>query len=389
MSMSLSEKMHMKQTQLKQAGLLRVRQKIDPASVNQIYPSMVLSVDGVEHINFSSNDYLGLSQAPEMLDALCLSAKQYGVGSGSSPLVTGYGHAHQLLEEQLCQVTGHEAGLLFCSGFSANTALMKTLFNTGDTVVADKRVHASIVDGLVDSKATLKRFLHNDLASAERLMSKYAPQALVTESIFSMDGDVAPLADLSRLCRENNTCFIVDDAHGFGIQPALPATMKPVNASIADIQVVTFGKALGCQGAAILGSQLLIDFLVSNAREYIYSTALSPINASLALTAVKLTQTSELRAVKLAENIAYFKQSCLSAKIWLSESMTPIQPLIIGDVDNTLAIAEKLKSLGVWVGAIRPPTVLKGSARLRITITALHTHGDIDTLVNSLTLALG
>lgn len=211
----------------------------------------------------------------------------------------------------------------------------------------------------------------------------------MTESIFSMDGDVAPLADLSRLCRENNTCFIVDDAHGFGIQPALPATMKPVNASIADIQVVTFGKALGCQGAAILGSQLLIDFLVSNAREYIYSTALSPINASLALTAVKLTQTSELRAVKLAENIAYFKQSCLSAKIWLSESMTPIQPLIIGDVDNTLAIAEKLKSLGVWVGAIRPPTVLKGSARLRITITALHTHGDIDTLVNSLTLALG
>lgn len=387
--MSLSEKIHIRQAQLKQAGLLRVRQKIDPVSVNKKHPSMVFSVGGMDHINFSSNDYLGLTQAPEMLDVLCSSAQEYGVGSGSSPLVTGYSHAHQLLEEQLCQVTNHEAGLLFCSGFSANTTLMKTLFNTGDIVVADKWVHASIIDGLVDSKASLKRFLHNDLASAERLISKYTPQALVTESIFSMDGDMAPLEDLSRVCRENNTFFIVDDAHGFGIQSALPARVKPVDASIADIQVVTFGKALGCQGAAILGSQILIDFLVSNAREYIYSTALSPINASLALAAVKLTQASEVRAVKLAENIAYFKQSCLSAKICLSESMTPIQPLIIGDVDKTLAIAKKLKSLGVWVGAIRPPTVLKGSARLRITLTALHTHSDIDTLVHSLTLALG
>jgi 8-amino-7-oxononanoate synthase len=381
---SLAEKIQGRQAQLKQAGLLRRRQKLDSAQVEPTKASMHFVVDGVDYLNFSSNDYLGLTQEPELLTALNLSAQEYGVGSGSSPLVTGYSQAHQLLEQQLCKVTGHEAGLLFCSGFSANTALMKTLFDSSDCVVADKLVHASIIDGLVDSKASLKRFLHNDLVSARRLLEKHKPQALVTESIFSMDGDSAPLASLSRLCREQGAWLIVDDAHGFGIQSALPSNTVPANADVADIQVVTFGKALGCQGAAILGSQVLIDFLVSNAREYIYSTALSPTSASLALAAVKLTQGVSPKALTLAGNIAYFKQACVSAKVVLSESMTPIQPLIIGDADKTVEVAQQLKTLGVWVGAIRPPTVPKGSARLRITITALHTKSDIDKLVSAL-----
>lgn len=385
---SLTEKIKARQAQLTQAGLLRGRQKIDSVRVKSTKPSMHFLVDGVDYLNFSSNDYLGLTQAPELLSALNLSAQEYGVGSGSSPSVTGYSQAHQLLEQQLCRVTGHEAGLLFGSGFSANTALMKTLFDSGDCVVADKLVHASIIDGLSDSKVSFKRYLHNDLVSAERLLEKHKPQALVTESIFSMDGDSAPLAALSRLCREHDAWLIVDDAHGFGIQLALPANVIPANAEVADIQVVTFGKALGCQGAAILGSQELIDFLVANAREYIYSTALSPTSASLALAAVKLSQEPSQRALTLTANIAYFKQVCASATISLSGSVTPIQPLIIGDVDKTLAVAQQLKTLGVWVGAIRPPTVPKGSARLRITITALHTKSDIDKLVSALALVL-
>lgn len=381
---SLFDKIRSKQAQLNDAGLLRRRQALTPAQGE----SASFSLNGRHYLNFSSNDYLGLSQAPALLESLNSSAKKYGVGSGSSPLVTGYSEAHACLEQALCQITGHEAGLLFCSGFSANAALMKTLFDSGDTVIADKLVHASIIDGLTDSKATFKRFLHNDIQSANRLIAKYSPQAVITESIFSMDGDMAPLEALSTSCKRDNSWLIVDDAHGFGIQAAL-GNYVPASAELVDVQVVTFGKALGCQGAAILGSQALIDFLVSNARDYIYSTALSPVNACVALAAVELTQGANTRALTLADNIDYFKRSCALANIGLTESITPIQPLIIGDVDKTVSIAQQLRASGIWVGAIRPPTVPKGSARLRITITALHTHDEIDRLVSALTLALG
>lgn len=381
---SLFDKIERKQAQLNDAGLLRRRQALTPIEG----ASVDFSLNGRHYLNFSSNDYLGLSQAPQLFDSLNAGARRYGVGSGSSPLVTGYSESHVRLEQRLCQITGHEAGLLFCSGFSANSALMKTLFASGDTVIADKLVHASIIDGLTDSKATFKRFLHNDIQSADRLIAKYSPQAVITESIFSMDGDMAPLESLSRSCKRDNIWLIVDDAHGFGIQAAL-GSYVPVSAALADVQVVTFGKALGCQGAAILGSQALIDFLVSNARDYIYSTALSPVNACVALAAVELTQEADERQVTLADNIHYFKRACSLANIALTESMTPIQPLIIGDVDKTVRVAQQLNESGIWVGAIRPPTVPKGSARLRITITALHTHDELDRLVNALSLALG
>ena len=314
---------------------------------------------------------------------MCGAAKRYGVGSGSSPLVTGYSEAHLALEQRLCKITGHQAALLFCSGFSANTALMKTLFDSSDTVMADKLMHASVIDGLKDSQAQLKRFLHNDIASAERIMNQRVPTALVTESIFSMDGDIAPLSSLSQLCKQNHVCLIVDDAHGFGVQiPPL------VDAKIADIQVVTFGKALGCQGAAILASQQVIDFLVSNAREYIYSTAISPVNACVALAAVDLIDTDRSLVQRLSDNIGYFRLQCAQADIKLADSGTAIQPLVLGDVDTTLLVADKLKQLGLWVGAIRPPTVPKGSARLRMTITAMHTRDDIDRLVDGLSTSL-
>nr|WP_150104346.1 8-amino-7-oxononanoate synthase [Shewanella sediminis] len=381
---SLSDKIRSKQAQLNDAGLLRRRQALTPIEGETVD----FSLNGRHYLNFSSNDYLGLSQASGLLDSLNTGAKRYGVGSGSSPLVTGYSEAHVRLEQTLCQITGHEAGLLFCSGFSANSALMKTLFGSGDTVIADKLVHASIIDGLTDSEATFKRFLHNDIQSADRLIAKYSPQAVITESIFSMDGDMAPLEALSTSCKRNNSWLIVDDAHGFGIQAAL-GNYVPASAELADVQVVTFGKALGCQGAAILGSQALIDFLVSNARDYIYSTALSPANACVALAAVELTQESDERALTLADNIHYFKRACSLANIGLTESITPIQPLIIGDVDKTVWVAQQLNESGIWVGAIRPPTVPKGSARLRITITAIHTHDELDRLVSALTQALG
>ncbi|QQX82084.1 8-amino-7-oxononanoate synthase [Shewanella sp. KX20019] len=363
---------------LEEQGLLRKRIKVmlDAEHAN------CFEVDDLPYINFSSNDYLGLSRSTKVIEALHEGAKSYGFGSASSPLVVGYSQAHQQLEQTLCQATGHEAALLFCSGFSANNALMKCLFNHTDTVLADKLVHASVIDGLQDSGAVLKRFIHNDLVSANTQFERHSPCALLTESVFSMDGDIAPLVELSALCKQHNAWLIVDDAHGFGVvgEKGLGATALANDIHI-DAQIVTFGKALGGQGAAILGSQELIDYLVANARHYIYSTALSPANAVAVNAAVAAIIEQPSLNEQLQHNIHCFIAACQTENIVLTGSTTAIQPIIIGESARTLAIAKRLKEHGFWVGAIRPPTVAQGSARLRITLTAEHREEDIHTFV--------
>lgn len=379
----LASKIRARQQALTEQGLLRQRQALSTDAVlSDAEPQFCF--EGQTYLNFSSNDYLGLCRAPELIAALHRGAQQYGVGSGASPLVTGYNEAHLALETKLCQITGFESALLFSSGFSANSTLCKTLFDKQDVVLADKLVHASIIDGLRDSGADFKRFLHNSTESAERLLAKNTFSALITESVFSMDGDIAPISALSALCRAHNAWLIVDDAHGFGVsdifnQPA---------ANLIDIQIVTFGKALGCQGAAILGSRELIAFLVSNAREYIYSTALSPANAALALAAVEHCEAHPELRQNLQRNISIFKQLCQDADIPLLGSNTAIQPLIIGDAEQTLLVSQKLKAMGIWVGAIRPPTVPVGSARLRITLSACHSEAAIRCCVKGIAQVL-
>ena len=379
----LASKIRARQQALAGQGLLRQRQALSTDAVlSDAEPQFCF--EGQTYLNFSSNDYLGLCRAPELIAALHRGAQQYGVGSGASPLVTGYNEAHLALETKLCQITGFESALLFSSGFSANSTLCKTLFDKQDVVLADKLVHASIIDGLRDSGADFKRFLHNSTESAERLLAKNTVSALITESVFSMDGDIAPISALSALCRAHNAWLIVDDAHGFGVsdifnQPA---------ANLIDIQIVTFGKALGCQGAAILGSRELIAFLVSNAREYIYSTALSPANAALALAAVEHCEAHPELRQNLQRNISIFKQLCQDADIPLLGSETAIQPLIIGDAEQTLLVSQKLKAMGIWVGAIRPPTVPIGSARLRITLSACHSEAAIRCCVKGIAQVL-
>lgn len=382
MSSPLELKIARRQQSVQEQGLLRQRK---PISARALFSPRFVFEDQ-SYLNFSSNDYLGLSHTPELIQALHEGAQQYGVGSGASPLVTGYSDAHVALEQQLCKATGHEAAVLFCSGFSANTALMKTLFDKNETVIADKLVHASIIDGLRDSGATLKRFVHNSLESAERLFATHPnAAALISESVFSMDGDCAPTYELSALCRANNAWLIVDDAHGFGIREGFD---NGQSAKRIDVQVITFGKALGCQGAAILGSKALIDFLVSNAREYIYSTALSPANAHVALEAVRYCQQQPQLRARLTDNIALFKQLCAKHNVPLMASDTPIQPVLLGDSDYTVQVGEALKCRGIWVGVIRPPTVAVGAARLRVTITASQSADDIAFCVNSLAQTL-
>ena len=361
----LLDKISQRMQQLNTDGLLRQR-SLSKSSVKQ------------DIIDFSHNDYLGLASADEMVDALAQGAKIYGVGSKASPLVSGYSQAHHQLEQGLCELTGHEAGLLFCSGFSANQALIKTLFDGNDVVIADKLIHASVIDGVKDSGAVFKRFKHNDLDHAKQLLERFPNSVVVTESVFSMDGDKAPLTDLNRLCQQFNSVLVVDDAHGFGVLPTLDRKKQ------CDIQVVTFGKALGCQGAAILGPQAVIDFMVAQSRQYIYSTALSPASAHLALAAVNLTQSQPSRLEALNANINTFKQACASHNIALTDSTTAIQPVLIGDSDKAMMIAAQLFEAGFAVGAIRPPTVPAGQARLRITINAQHSKSDIQCLVTEL-----
>jgi 8-amino-7-oxononanoate synthase len=362
-ALRISEKL----AELNAAGLLRQRH------VTATSQQSVL-------IDFSHNDYLGLAHEPVLAQALYDGATVYGVGSGASPLVSGYSQAHVALEQGLCEITGHQACMLFSSGFSANSALMKTLFNPDDTVIADKLVHASVIDGLKDSGSKISRFLHNEINSAARIIERNPNTAVVTESVFSMDGDIAPIVELSDLCKQHGCWLIVDDAHGFGVLPS-----SFVNADNVDIQVVTFGKALGCQGAAILASTEVIDYLVATCREYIYSTALAPANAQLALAAINWQQTHPELLEQLTANIALFRQLALVNKLSIMSSTTAIQPIMIGDNHQVIAIAQQLKQQGFLVGAIRSPTVPKGQARLRITLNAQHKAADIQSLVSTLT----
>ncbi|MCG9739067.1 8-amino-7-oxononanoate synthase [Shewanella insulae] len=377
----LQQKIDDRMQRAEQSGLLRRRQKL---SQTVGCANRLVHQGSIKH-NFASNDYLGLSQSPELIEALGEGARLYGVGSGASPLVTGYSDAHAELEQALCEATGHEAALLFSSGFSANSALMKTLLDKESVVVADKLIHASLIDGLLESGAQLKRFAHNDLGAAKRLVDKHQPLAVVTESVFSMDGDLAPINELYGLAKGNGAWLIVDDAHGFGVLPQ--GGHNRVDASCCDIQIVTFGKALGCQGAAILGSNAGIDFLVAHARDYIYSTALSPASAHVALKAVSLTQDGERRG-RLAQVIEAFKLATKARGLELLGSQTPIQPLVVGDIDKLAKVDRELKAAGFWVGAIRPPTVPQGSARLRITLNVKHTQAELEALADQLQRAL-
>ncbi|WP_349356689.1 aminotransferase class I/II-fold pyridoxal phosphate-dependent enzyme [Shewanella jiangmenensis] len=364
-------------------------------------------------MDFSSNDYLGLARDPRLTEALAEGARRFGVGSRASPLVSGYHDAHLLLEQALCAATGHEAALLFCSGFAANLALCHGLFNDTDALVADKFIHASMIDGVKASGATLRRYPHCSLEGAARLLERFPGTALLTESIFSMDGDLAPLSSLAALCRANNSLLIVDDAHGFGIigengmgasRLALDSSAecgvngdtgtgsKPAGQVLPALQVITFGKAMGCQGAAILGSQELIEHLVARARHYIYSTALSPAQAHVAKVAIECIQAGAERE-RLLSNIRYFTGRAAKLNLPLLDAgqpgiaNSPIQLLPIASNALCLDAGNILKSKGFLVGAIRPPTV--PSPRLRITLSACHSKDEIDALLQSLTTLPG
>jgi len=344
-----------------------------------------LEVAGQSLVNFSANDYLGLATDPQVIAAGMQATATYGVGSGGSPLVTGHSSLHHDLQRQICDVTGQEQAMLFSSGFAANSGLIATLLNKGDLLLQDKLNHASLMEAGILSSATMKRFKHNDLSQLSNQL-KQAPSfdntLVVSEGVFSMDGDCGELHALSTQARAHNAWLMVDDAHGFGVNGAGRGTCAQTHIT-PDVLMATFGKAIGTSGAFVAANACTIDYLTNFCRHYIYSTALPLSIVGATIKSIELAQQA-WRHDKLNERIDYFKQLAAQLGLNLMPSNSAIQPLVVGSSDMALLISEQLKQQGLWVSAIRPPTVPKGSARLRITLSANHQLADIKRLLLAL-----
>ncbi|KHT62703.1 8-amino-7-oxononanoate synthase [Photobacterium gaetbulicola] len=337
-------------------------------------------------LNFSSNDYLGLAQEPALVAAWQEGLSLYGAGSGASPLVTGFHSPHQYLQSQLAEWLGYDQALLFSSGFGANQALLFTMLQKGDYLLQDKLNHASLVEAGMLSPATMRRFAHNDPASLSRLLARIpdsCPKLVVTEGVFSMDGDLSPLSDIAGVCQQSGSMLVVDDAHGCGVLgesgrgSCAHAGIKP------DILVVTFGKAFGLQGAAILCSQDVAEYLMQFARHFIYSTAMPPAQAHALSKACDMIQQQGWRRDKLVA-LGECLVGHLSPDVEMVATPTPIKPLMVGSSERAVSFADKLRQRGLWVSAIRPPTVPANAARLRVTLTAAHKEPEVRMLAQAI-----
>ncbi|AMO48622.1 8-amino-7-oxononanoate synthase [Kosakonia oryzendophytica] len=347
-----------------------------------------LTVGEQRFCNFSSNDYLGLSQHPWVVHAWQQGAERYGVGSGGSGHVSGHTVAHQALESELADWLGYARALLFISGFSANQAVIAALTGKDDRIVADKLSHASLLEAASHSPAQLRRFTHNDGDHLAALLAKpiAGQQLVVTEGIFSMDGDTAPLCTLAAAARHAHAWLMVDDAHGTGVVGEQGRGSCHVHGIQPEILIVTFGKGFGVSGAAVLCSDSVADYLLQFARHLIYSTSMPPAQAMALSAALQVIRSPEgdNRRQHLSALIARFRHGAAQLGMTVTDSQSAIQPLIVGENARALRLAERLRQRGCWVTAIRPPTVPPGTARLRLTLTAAHQAEDIDRLLEAL-----
>ncbi|QHB33358.1 8-amino-7-oxononanoate synthase [Yersinia canariae] len=378
--MSWQNKIERGLQQRRETAAYRSRQMNDGANGRWLH------TDTRRYLNFSSNDYLGLSQDAEVIAAWQQGAQRYGVGSGGSGHVTGYSRPHAQFEQQLADWLGYPRALLFISGYAANQAVLAALTAADDRILADKLSHASLLEAATHSPAQLRRFTHNQADSLQKLLNKpcSGQTLVVTEGIFSMDGDSAPLVDLQQHIAPAGGWLLVDDAHGIGVRGAAGRGSCWLQGIKPELLVVTFGKAFGLSGAAVLCQEPVAEYLVQYARHLIYSTAMPPAQAYALQTALlRIQQGDDLRQ-QLQQRIAQFRRGAADLPLQLGASETAIQPLWVGDNQQTVALAEQLRAAGLWVTAIRPPTVPPGGARLRITLSAAHQSDDIDQLLEVL-----
>ncbi len=348
-----------------------------------------ITIDGERFLSFCSNDYLGLASHPDLVSALAEGAQRFGVGSGAAHLITGHSYAHQALEEDLADFTGQPRALLFSTGYMANLGVASALLGRGDTLVEDRLNHASLIDAAQLSGARLLRYRHNDMDSLQRRLSgiERGETLVATDAVFSMDGDCAPLQEMDALCRRHAAWLLVDDAHGFGVLGEHGGGWYREQLGTGgdnNILMATLGKALGTFGAFVAGSEELVETLIQQARTFIYTTAAPPAVAWATRTALRLVREGDERRARLRELIAHFRSGAAQRDLPLMDSVTPIQPLRVGDAAAALALGEALRREGILAGVIRPPTVPEGAARLRITLSAQHTPQQVDRLLDAL-----
>jgi len=373
--------------QQKQRARYRVRQCVAEQNGRHV------KINDVTYLNFSSNDYLGLNHHPEINQALSEGAERFGTCASGSSLITGYSYAHQALENDICDWLNQPKCLLFASGFSANSALMQALGHKSCQLYLDKLSHASLIDGALSSEAKVKRFLHNDIAQLERFIVQSQSAAnsdinsiddeinrvIVSEGVFSMDGDQADIANLSKIAQQYQALFYVDDAHSIGVV----GDKGQGSSSMANVDVVmaTFGKSIATSGAFVACDENLAEYLVNFSRHYIYSTAISPALAWATKKSIELIQTQHWRREKITE-LSHLLESKLSEKVQLIKNASSIHAIVIGDEMATLDVCQKLRDRGIWLSAIRPPTVPNNSSRLRVTVTSSHEIKDINYLAD-------
>jgi 8-amino-7-oxononanoate synthase len=363
-------------------GLLRSRRTLSSPQSPHII------VDGTAYLAFCSNDYLGLANHPQLISALQQGAQQWGAGAGAAHLVNGHFEAHQQLEQQLAKFVGKPAALIFSTGYMANLGVVQALVGKGDTVFADKLNHASLNDAMLLSRATVKRYRHSDMAQLSQLLAQTQSgrKLIITDAVFSMDGDIAQLREMLALCEQHGAWLYVDDAHGFGVlgTEGRGALAHFGIQSERIIYMATLGKAAGVSGAFVAAEQVVIDTLVNHAHSYVYTTAAPPALSVALLQSLQLIgQGDELR-IHLLQLVAQLRSGLTDLPWQLMPSDTAIQPLLIGDNQNALSLSEGLRERGIWVAAIRPPTVPQGTARLRITLSAAHSEADVDKLIGAL-----
>ena len=377
--------------ELAAAGRLRRRRVVEGKALG----SARIRVEGRELLAFCSNDYLGLADHPDVITALVAAAREWGVGSGASHLVSGHCSEHHALEEELAAFVGRPRALLFSTGYMANLAVVATLLARGDRVFEDRLNHASLLDAGLASGARFSRYPHADVVSLRSRLARAADShaMVVTDGVFSMDGDVAPLRELAGACREHGAWLFVDDAHGFGVLgPTGRGSVEAAELGLQDVPILmgTLGKACGTFGAFVASSIEIVETLLQRARTYIYTTALPPAVAAASRAALRLVREEPWRRSRVLGHVARFRSEARRLGLPLMDSSTPIQPLLLGTEAAALAASDALLAAGIWVPAIRPPTVPAGASRLRITFSAAHTDADVDRLLEALaTLAPG
>jgi 8-amino-7-oxononanoate synthase len=368
--------------ELARAGLARRRRTVESAD------GPYLTVDDRRYLAFCSNDYLDLARHPALVEAARRGAERYGLGAGASALISGHTRAHEELEVSLARFVRMPRALHFAAGYMANLGILAALAGRGDTVFSDQLNHACLVDGARLSRAEVRVYPHLDLAALEDMLAGCASSTklVASDAVFSMDGDIAPLPELLALCERHDAWLVVDDAHGFGVLGE-GGRGTLAHFGIASPRIVymgTLGKAAGVHGAFVAGDEALIEWLVQRARTYIFTTASPPLLAVALAASLELVEAEEHRRTRLAALVGRLRKSLAGLPWKLKASETPIQPLIVGDNRAALDLAEGLRARGIWVPAIRPPTVPAGSARLRIALSAAHSVEHVDELAEAL-----